>query len=403
MCDQIPHKIPHMASVYKHGKQWYAEWYRPDGSRAKRGTGQTSKKEAKRIAGEFEAKDRRAKDNSGRKLEEILSRATADARAGKLSAERSAGYLTELRQVKDPQFRVVSLAEMLDTWIDYKTTRVGEKTLNGYKDMRRRFTEALGSKICSAPVEDLTAAQIDKAMAKMKKDGELKGSTINLDLSALRQALKKAQEDGIVAKNVAASVDPLPEDDSDEKGPFEAAEVRKMMDHPQTTEEWHGMILSGGHTGLRLGDIAKLGEQHLDGTDLVIRPKKTSRSKKVIRIPLTPPLIAWTKGKNGLFFPDAAATAISTLSMQFSAIMKRAGIPAKVTLPGGIEVKRSFHSLRHSFTSWLAEADIHADVRKKLTGHASDAQHAKYTHHDEALSRAVATLPTLSSRKRSGA
>ncbi|RYD40494.1 MAG: hypothetical protein EOP85_14160, partial [Verrucomicrobiaceae bacterium] len=177
---------------------------------------------------------------------------------------------------------------------------------------------------------------------------------------------------------------------------FEASEVRTMMDEAKTTDEWRGIILFGGHTGLRLGDIRQLGREHIDGTDLVIRPGKTSRTKKVIRIPLTPPLLAWTGERRGKFFPKALETSIPTLSMQFTAIMKRAGVPAKVTLPGGIVVKRSFHSLRHSFTSWLAEADIHADVRKKLTGHASDAQHAKYTHHDEALARAVATLPDFS-------
>ena len=51
--------------------------------------------------------------------------------------------------------------------------------------------------------------------------------------------------------------------------------------------------------------------------------------------------------------------------------------------------------LRHSFTSWLAEADVHADVRQKLTGHSSAGVHARYTHHDEALERAVASLPNL--------
>jgi integrase len=76
--------------------------------------------------------------------------------------------------------------------------------------------------------------------------------------------------------------------------------------------------------------------------------------------------------------------------------MKAAGVPAAATLPGGIPATRSFHSLRHSFASWLAEADIHADVRKKLTGHSTAASHAIYTHHDTSLQRAIDTLPQLS-------
>jgi integrase len=78
--------------------------------------------------------------------------------------------------------------------------------------------------------------------------------------------------------------------------------------------------------------------------------------------------------------------------------MARAGVPADVTLPGNLPGRRSFHSLRHSFTSWLAEADIHADIRQKLTGHSSAGVHARYVHHDDALARAIQTLPDLPSK-----
>ena len=54
-----------------------------------------------------------------------------------------------------------------------------------------------------------------------------------------------------------------------------------------------------------------------------------------------------------------------------------------------------FHSLRHTFASWLADADVHADVRQKLTGHQSAGVHGRYSHHDEALDRAVAQLPDI--------
>lgn len=159
------------------------------------------------------------------------------------------------------------------------------------------------------------------------------------------------------------------------------------------------MILFGGHTGLRLSDCAQLGREHVEGTDLIIRPQKTARQKKTLRIPLSPPLLAWIGDRKGKFFPTLSKRPKGTLSTQFSRIMQKAGVAAKVMLPGGIEASRSFHSLRHSFTSWLAEADIHADVRKKLTGHSSAGIHAKYTHHDESLAKAIQTLPDIGAAK----
>ncbi len=347
----------------------------------------------------MEAKDRKAKDTNGQIFEAILSRAGADAKAGKLSAERGAEYLTEIRKIADPDFKTVSLADHLAGWCEEKTGRVKPKTTAAHLHMLRRMSASLGPAIMKAPVGDLTRPQIESALRKLKAEG-LKSATVNLDLGILRQSLKQAQEDGIILKNPAAGIKALPQNDSTVRAPFETDEVRMLIDHPKTSDEWRGMILFGAHTGLRLGDVAALGRQHIDGSDLVIRPKKTERSGKTIRIPLTPPLLAWIGDRQGLFFPRAAVVTIATLSTQFPRIMARAGVPAAVTLPGGIAARRSFHSLRHSFTSWLAEADIHADVRQKLTGHSSAAVHAKYTHHDASLARAIATLPDISPAKR---
>lgn len=56
----------------------------------------------------------------------------------------------------------------------------------------------------------------------------------------------------------------------------------------------------------------------------------------------------------------------------------------------------SFHSMRHSFASALANARISADVRMKLTGHKSLGIHQGYTHMElKGLREAVDALPRL--------
>jgi len=168
-----------------------------------------------------------------------------------------------------------------------------------------------------------------------------------------------------------------------------------MLDHAETSDQWRGAITIAAHTGLRLGDVLSLTSKHIDGTHLVIMPSKTARQKKVITVPLTPPIIAWIGLRKGEFFPTLKKQETSATSMQFSAIMAKAGVPKEIDLPGGMKGARSFHALRHTFASWLAEADVHADVRQKLTGHSSSKIHQRYTHHDEALDRAVGTLPNF--------
>ena len=59
--------------------------------------------------------------------------------------------------------------------------------------------------------------------------------------------------------------------------------------------------------------------------------------------------------------------------MSFKRIMERAGIEAGVgpTKERRNVSKLSFHSLRHSFNSALANAGIPPEIRQLLTGHSS--------------------------------
>ncbi len=59
--------------------------------------------------------------------------------------------------------------------------------------------------------------------------------------------------------------------------------------------------------------------------------------------------------------------------------------------------RKSFHSLRHSFASALANAGVAPELRMKLTGHKSLDVHHRYTHHElEPLKAAIGALPRLS-------
>jgi integrase len=57
---------------------------------------------------------------------------------------------------------------------------------------------------------------------------------------------------------------------------------------------------------------------------------------------------------------------------------------------------RSFHSLRHTFVTALAHANVPVELRQKLAGHASEGQSLHYTHPEfAALRNAIEKLPSL--------
>ena len=386
-----------MATVYKRGDIWWARFFDADGKRVSKSTGKTRRREAESEANrlEVESKEHRGKGaDLPRAFSAIVETAAREAAGGHFTLARAEDLILKLHRLANPDFKTVSLSNHLENWILEQEPNVTSSTAGVYRDMKRHMLAAVGPKATSAAVGDLSPDQIRKALLKIKESG-LKSATVNMDLAALRRALHSAVAQGLAKVNAATGIKPLPQDDSTERAPFTAEEVRALIDHPQTSAEWKGAILIAAHTGLRLGDVVSLTREHVDGTRLVIRPQKTKRSRKTISVPLSPPCLAWIGEKQGSFFPTLSKRVPGTLSTVFTRIMASAGVARDVTMPGGIKARRSFHSLRHSFTSWLAEADVHADVRQKLTGHSSSGIHQRYAHHDEALERAVTFLPPL--------
>jgi integrase len=87
--------------------------------------------------------------------------------------------------------------------------------------------------------------------------------------------------------------------------------------------------------------------------------------------------------------------------MQFKKLMLAAGIEPGIAREKkgavGRNISRlSFHSLRHSFVSNLANHGVSPELRQKLTGHADEKSHAVYSHHELAtLQRAIEQMPRL--------
>lgn len=388
-----------MASIYMHKTgTYYAKYFNADGKRVSKNTGATSKREAQRIAAGFEVEERdeqKKQSQLPKAFAVILETVAREAAAGELTLARAEEFVHRLHRIANPDFREISLLDFWQDWIAEQRRHVGASTATGYDQDLALFGEALGKRVMDAPVKALTSDHVNAAIDKAKKKGGRRASTINKALASLRRVMEAAVDKKLTTHNPAKQTRSLRQEDSIERAPFTVEEIRAMLDHKDTSDEWRGAITIAAHTGLRLGDVVNLNRKHVDGSHLVIMPSKTSRQKKVITVPLTPPCIAWIGLRKGDFFPTLKTQATATTSMQFSAIMGKAGVPKEIERPGGLKASRSFHALRHTFASWLAEADVHADVRQKLTGHSSSKIHQRYTHHDEALDRAVGTLPNL--------
>jgi len=96
------------------------------------------------------------------------------------------------------------------------------------------------------------------------------------------------------------------------------------------------------------------------------------------------------RNPNDLVFPSANGGRIVQISETFNRVVTALGLNNGVTDP---RQKVVFHTLRHTFASWLVEQGIDLYSVKELMGHGTLAMTERYSHlSPDKLRRAIKTL-----------
>ncbi len=284
-------------------------------------------------------------------------------------------------------------------WLDMKEQVRSGKTMDRYRQVIRDFIASVGNRANLAlahitPKDVLTYRNSVTAAGKTAR-------TANLSAKVVSAAFNAAVRQHIIESNPATAVESL-EVRAEEKGTFTVAQVSKLVRAAEG--EWRGAILLGYYTGARLSDVANMRWSAVDWRNKVIRftPSKT---RKAVTLPLHSQLERELLKNAGIgnapMFPSLTGKGTGGkhgLSGRFNAIMEKAGVEGKRTPASGGRTlsSLSFHSLRHSFNSALANAGVSQEIRQKLTGHASAEMNAIYTHHELApLRAAIGVIPSI--------
>jgi integrase len=376
-----------MASIHRRpeSKYWHAAWRDTAGVLHLRSTKQTDRQKALTFALEIE-------------------RAEKLAGAGSLTEAQARKLVNDIleRTGCDDPIRAPVAADWLREWVAEKEASRSELTAIRYRGTIESFLGHLGKR-ATRLLSALTPRDVQGFLTKRQKMG-CSPSTVQVDGKTLRAAFSRARRQGLLATNPAEAVD-LPARDSIERGVFTAPEVKMLVDAAEG--EWQTLILLAYYTGARLSDCIRLEWENVDLARSVLTFKQSKTGKAVV-VPLHPDLqthleqLASTDKPARYILPsmaDKGPGGRNGLSKQFLRIMEKVGLDPQPVQGSGIRrlSRRSFHAMRHSFTSALANAGVAPELRMKLTGHTTEAVHRGYTHHElETLKAAVAKLPSLS-------
>ncbi len=150
----------------------------------------------------------------------------------------------------------------------------------------------------------------------------------------------------------------------------------------KVSESVHDQALLSLHSGLRAGEIFNLRGQDIDFDNGLIRvmdPKnKTNRTAFMTRAVKDILKARMTESPGGLIFKDRdTGGKIKAVSKTFERTIDRLGLNREVEDPRQRVV---FHTLRHTFASWLAIQGTPLLAIKELLGHKTLAMTERYAH-----------------------
>jgi integrase len=364
---------------------WYAVYRDETGRRLKKSTKLTSKSKALEMA-------------------HVLQKAAKEARQQRLTEARARDLLSEILQgVNGEGLRTFTLAEWLNHFVKQKQKSRADKTALRHEQVMNECVAFLGSR-ARLNIATITSKDIADWRDSRESRG-LSPATLNGDITVLSAAFNAALRQGHISVNPCLAIEPVKDKAGVRKGTFTLGQITALG--KTASGDWRGLILTAFYTGQRLGDCANLRWDQIDLASKIIRFQPGKTGGEII-MPLNPVLadylgrLAKSKADETFVFPSLAQRNISPLSKYFRKIMKRAGIEQRVIRErkaesGGRCVNAlTFHSLRHTFNSILANAGIPEETRMALTGHTTREMNQRYTHRELAIYReAVSVLPRI--------
>lgn len=260
---------------------------------------------------------------------------------------------------------------------------------------RSLWTHHISPAIGQIPVAKIAPLNVEAVRRNMASVG-LSGRSIHYGLQVLRQILNHARihkyrEGENPCDSVAA-----PKYCNERLRFLTEAEAGQLLDalRARDCESLYEMSVLALDCGLRFSEIAKL-EWHdvdMDNRTMTVRAAKNTRNRAAyMTTRVYEMFLGMERAASGLVFPARGGGQRRQVSKTFFDVVDDLGLN-----DGRAPENRCvFHSLRHTFASWLVQRGVSLYEVQRLMGHKTISQTERYAHLSPThLREAVATLDT---------
>ena len=292
-----------------------------------------------------------------------------------------------------------------------KTKKHKNKKLRSFTEEQRKFiTEEQLFRLWLAPqignvpfksISEFHMRKISKAMIDAKKSAR----TIQYAFAVVRQVWNMARRDKTATGNSPTIHVKAPKIDNRRLRFLSPAEAKTLLTALKArSEQLHNLALLSLQTGMRAGEVFSLKWGHVDFARGFINIVDTKSGRNRVaymtgEVKVMLKGLCWQGKDQGAFvFTDSKGNQIKEISASFDRAVKQIGINDGIADP---RQKVVFHTLRHTFASWLVENGTDLYTVKELLGHSTLAMTERYSHLGEnTLQGAVKSLETAMNKKR---
>jgi len=299
----------------------------------------------------------------------------------KLAADIRAERIRSIRHGEDLPQEKKKIPMLSGVWAKYRSWLEGNKAKGGPEDVSR-YQNHIEPRFGDKRLNELTPFALERMKSELLKAG-LAPATVKHCLVLIRQLYNKALSWGLYQGPNPVRGVKMPTVSNQRTRFLSASEASELLSRLKSrrSPDLHDQAMLSLFTGLRAGEIFNLRAGDLDFQNDLIRivdPKNRQTRHAYMNNAVKTMLLGRIPDETeGLIFPARNGKIRAAIPRGFQIVLGEMGINRGVTDRRQLV---TFHTLRHTFASWLALQGESLLTLKELLGHKSTSMTERYSH-----------------------